>query len=450
MEKISYQKFLKLISLFSEFNDKTLLALYEKYGKELVNSYFEKASSTLSEDEFFAFAKKYSCYFEREINNNINDVTDASALKTIDYMFYSLGTDNTTLMSQNEEKYYGSILKEAKENLTICSCDNKNLYPILNELDIIKSVIYSENGITLLKEIKSLPYKLHDDNIFKGSLDKIKLFLKNENVISTFKGIENAKINENIDYELMLLKKYVIAKNNFFKRNIRLVFSIAKKYYNSSFSLSDLTQEGTLGLIEAINKYDYLLGNRFSTYATYWIRQKIYQMLKTNGNMIRKPDLVIKQNKLYNDFVSTYFNKYGKYPNVQEISIGTGLSISDINEIVLDLANCASLENPVKNDSEDGSLLKNLLPDTKEDTEKDVLDKELANLINLSFSKYLSEKEKTVLIKRFGLDGSEPKNLEEIGKEYGITRERIRQIEKKALIKMKRNDKKIGLKDYLD
>ena len=295
-----------------------------------------------------------------------------------------------------------------------------------------------------------MPYKLHDDNIFKGSLDKIKLFLKNENVISTFKGIENAKINENIDYELMLLKKYVIAKNNFFKRNIRLVFSIAKKYYNSSFSLSDLTQEGTLGLIDAINKYDYLLGNRFSTYATYWIRQKIYQMIKTNGNMIRKPDLVIKQNKLYNDFVSSYFNKYGKYPNVQEISIGTGLSISDINEIILNSVNYASLESSVKNDTEDGTLLKNLLPDTKENTEKDVLDKELANLINLSFSKYLSEKEKTVLIKRFGLDGSKPKNLEEIGKEYGITRERIRQIEKKALIKMKRNDKKIGLKDYLD
>ena len=448
MEKISYQKFLKLINSFSEFNDKTLLALYEKYGKELVNSYFEKASSTLLEDEFFAFAKKYSCYFEKSLDNDINEVTDASTLKTIDYMFYSLGTDNTTLMSQNEEKYYGSILKEGKENLTICICDNKNLYPSLNELDIIKSVIYSENGLTLLKEIKSLPYKLHDDNIFKGSLDKIKLFLKNEN--ATFEGIENAKINENIDYELILLKKYIIAKNNFFKRNIRLVFSIARKYYNSSFSLSDLMQEGTLGLIEAINKYDYSLGNRFSTYATYWIRQKIYQMLKVHGNMIRKPDLVIKQNKLYNDFVSSYFNKYGNYPDVQEISIGTGLSISDINEIVLDLANCASLESPVKNDSEDGSLLKNLLPDTKEDTEKDVLDKELVNLINLSFSKYLSEKEKMVLIKRFGLDGSDPKKLEEIGVECGVTRERIRQIEKKALKKMKHYDKKIGLKDYLD
>ncbi len=454
MEKISYEKFVKLLNEFTVFDEVTLKSLYKKYGKNLIDSYFDMICSNLNEQEFMIFSKKYSCFFDNIVLNELNDDFDPSSLKSLNYTFYFLGVKDTSLMSQNEEIYYGTILKEAKENLQVCQ-DSENLYPILCEMDIIKSLYFCGNArIDLLKDIKSLPYKLHDDNIFKGSLNNIKLYLKIKDNLSYdelqnhFKGIENAKVIGNIVYQLELLKKYVIAKNNFFKRNIKLLYFVAKKYYNYNLSCSDLIQEGTLGLIEAINKYDYTKGNRFSTYATYWIKQKILRALITTGDTIRKPYLAIKQKKQYNEFISEYFLKNNKYPSIDEISENTGISISEINDLITNYGSCLSLDCPILSDEEDSSL-KNVIPDGKESIETTIIDKELSIIIEKSFSECLSEREIDVIQGRFGLNGKNEMTLEHLAKEYGVSRQRIKQIEQKSLKKLKNNDNKFGLKDYL-
>ena len=474
MEKISYEKFVKLVNSFDEFNEKLLFALYEKYGKEIINTYFDKMSSDLQEDDFLIFAKKYSAYFDNIYDGSLKNESGVTDL--INHTFYSLGTDNTSIMNQNEEIYYGNILNEAKA-LSICE-NNDNLYPKVNIAKILKS-IYKPKALTsfnkippyiaitnaaincpanleLLKEIKSLPYKLGDDNILKGELQYIKTMLKLINkpsyeefckIFNEF-NFNNIDISDNISYELTLLKKYIIAKNNFFKRNIRLVYSISSHFNNvSKMQLNDIIQEGNFGLIKAINKFDISKGNRFSTYATYWIKQFILKSLNYNTDLIRKPYQINSKKSIYNKFITEYYIKYKCMPSVEIISKELGISKNDIYDFENNYASCTSLEIPINN--EDG-FLSEVVPDKDATVEEDIMNKELSLMVNSAMNKYLTDREKEVLMLRFGLNEDRKEyTLEEIGQKYGITRERIRQIEIKARKKLRFNDKNTGLKDFL-
>ena len=166
MEKISYEKFVKLVNSFDEFNEKILFALYEKYGKEIINAYFDKMSSDLQEDDFLIFAKKYSAYFDNIYDGSLKNESGVTDL--INHMFYSLGTDNTNIMNQNEEIYYGNILNEAKA-LSICE-NNDNLYPKVNIAKILKS-IYFFNKVSSYEILSliSILLKLNSLNILQNS-----------------------------------------------------------------------------------------------------------------------------------------------------------------------------------------------------------------------------------------------------------------------------------------
>ena len=455
MEKISYEKFVKLVNSFDEFNEKLLFALYEKYGKEIINTYFDKMSSNLKENDFLIFAKKYSVYFDNIYDGTLKNESNATDL--IDQMFYSLGTDNTRIMNQNEELYYGNILNEAK-TLSICE-NNDNLYPKVNIAKILKSVYFSndyENNLELLKQLKSLPYKLGDDNILKGELQYIKIMVKLVNkpsyeefckIFNEF-NFENIEISENISYELVLLKKYIIAKNNFFKKNIRLVYSISKHFSNvSKMQFSDIIQEGNFGLIKSINRFDISKGNRFSTYATYWIRQYILKSLNYNIDLIRKPCQINSKKSIYNKFIIEYYGKYRCMPSVEIITKELGINKNDIYDFENNYASCTSLETPINN--EDG-FLSEVIPDKDVTVEEDIVNKELSLLVYSAMNKYLTDREKKVLMLRFGLnEDSKEYTLEEIGQKFGVTRERIRQIEIKARNKLRFHDKNTGLKDFL-
>lgn len=457
MENISYEKFVKLVNSFEKFNEKVLFALYEKYGKDIINAYFDKMSTNLKENEFMKFAQKYSAYFDNIYDGTLKNESGVTDL--IDHMFYCLGSDNTTLMNPNEEIYYGNILTEAK-SLSICE-NNDNLYPEVNIAKILKSIYFSNNyesDLELLKEIKSLPYKLGDDNILKRELKYIKQMLKltskpnYEDFCDIFNELnfDEVEINSNISYELTLLKKYIIAKNNFFKRNIRLVYSISKHYNNiNKIQFNDIIQEGNLGLIKAINRFDISKGNRFSTYATYWIKQFILRSFNYNTDLIRKPYQINSKKNEYNKFVTEYYSIHRCMPSVEIISKELGISKNDIYDFESNYASCASLETPIGNDKDD-SFLEDVIQDKNAIVEEDVFNDELPLIINNTMNNCLTDREKAVLMLRFGLnEDKEEYTLEEIGQKFGLTRERIRQIEVKARNKMRNYDKKIGLKEFL-
>ena len=261
-------------------------------------------------------------------------------------------------------------------------------------------------------------------------------------------NFNNTDVSDNISYELTLLKKYIIAKNNFFKRNIRLVYSISRHFNNvSKMQFNDIIQEGNFCLIKAINRFDISKGNRFSTYATYWIKQFILKSFNYNTDLIRKPHQINSKKSIYNKFITEYYSKYRCMPSVEIISKELGISKNDIYDFENNYASCTSLETPINN--EDGSLSE-VVPDKDATVEEDIMNKELSLIVNSAMNKYLTDREKEVLMLRFELNEDRKEyTLEEIGKKYGITRERVRQIEIKARKKLKFNDKNTGLKDFL-
>lgn len=460
MEQLSYEKFKKLLENFPEFNENVLNGLYKKYGRKLTNSYFEKIISTLNENEFLEFSKKYSCYFDGLVTNNLSDDIDSTFLKGKNYMYYSLGVENMPLMSSNEEIYYGNILNEGKSNLHILEF-NDNLYPTLKIGSIIKSVYFAsdyDENLSLVKELKSFPYKLNDESIFKNEIKYLKALvsLKEKPSYEELKlmfsefDFDNEPLINDITSELALLKKYVIAKSQFFKRNIKLVDAFSKGYYTMLLSFNDVMQEGTFGLIKAINRYDVTKGYRFSTYASYWIKTCVMKALEYNNDTIRKTRNIISQKMAVKKYISEYLKKYGTYPNYQKVARDLHICASSVYDIMNNYGTCISFDSPLIEDSSESALV-NVLYDKDKFVDNIVFKKELSSLIEKAFANILSDKEAEIIKKRFGLtEDGEVLTLEEVASEYNVTRERIRQIEKKAIYKLKFRDRNIGLKDYLD
>lgn len=460
MEQLSYEKFNKLLDSFPQFNENILKGLYKKYGRKLINSYFEKMISTLNETEFLTFSKKYSSYFDGLIIDNLSDDIDPSFLKEKDYMYYSLGIENMPLMSQNEEVYYGNILNEGKNNLHILE-DSDNLYPTLKIGSIIKSIYFASDydaSLSLVKELKSLPYKLNDESIFKNEVRYLKALvsLKEKPSYEDLKlmfnklDFDNEPLISDITNELTLLKKYVIAKSQFFKRNIKLVDAFSKGYCTMLLSFNDIMQEGTFGLIKAINRYDVTKGYRFSTYASYWIKTYVMKALEYNNDTIRKTRNIISQKMTVKKYISEYLQKYGTYPNYRKVAKDLHISVSAIYDIMNNYGSCISLDSLTLEDSSE-STLANVLYDKDKFVDNIIFNKELSSLIEKAFANTLSDRETEIIKKRFGLtEDGEVLTLEDIATQYGLTRERVRQIEKKAINKLKFRDKNIGLKDYLD
>lgn len=456
MENISYEKFIKLLDSFDLFDEKLLFALYEKYGKDVINYYFDKMSKNMNEQEFMEFSKKYSAYFDNIYDGQLKN--DYEVTNLVNHMFYAFGSKDTTIMSSNEETYYGNILNESKVNLNICK-NGDGLYPDVDVAKILKSIYcsdYYDENLKLLKDLKSLPYKLSDENIFKKELKYFKQMLKfvdkpsYDEFVKTFDDlkIDGVEISNNISYELILLKKYIIAKNNFFKRNIRLVYFISRYYYKyNKMQFNDIMQDGSLGLIKAINMFDINKGNRFSTYAAYWIKQNILRSLNCTVDMIRKPYKVNVKKLEYNKFINEYYINHSCMPSEEEIIEKLGINKIDLHDFENNYGACSSLEVPI-GDSDDNFFV-DIIPDKNANIEDEIFNDELTKLINDSINSCLNDREREIIMLRYGLNNNKEHTLEEVGEMYGLTRERIRQIEIKARNKMKANGKRSGLKDFL-
>lgn len=320
-----------------------------------------------------------------------------------------------------------------------------NLYNKLEKLgiDVFESVTeeqLAEDEKTtseLEKELKILS-TLQD----KKLTDPVRMYLKEIGRINLLTREEEIDLAQRVEKGSMAAKKKLTVSN------LRLVVSIAKKYIGRGMSFLDLIQEGNKGLIRAVEKYDWKKGYKFSTYATWWIRQAITRAIADQARTIRVPVHMVETiNKLIRTS-RRLMQEMGREPSPEEIGKEMEITSEKVREIMKVSQKTTSLETPIGDDED--SYLGDFIPDENIIGPYDLASKKLLKDNLEEVLSALSEREAKVLRMRFGLNGKRPMTLEEVGKEFGVTRERIRQIEAKALRKLKHPSRRKKLQDFLE
>ena len=304
-----------------------------------------------------------------------------------------------------------------------------------------------------LKEIGKVPLLKGDEEIelarrMEEGIQAEKNVTRIVTELKTATGAKKAAMEQQLEKEKEIMRIGEDAKKKLAEANLRLVVSIAKRYVGRGMLFLDLIQEGNLGLIKAVEKFDYGKGFKFSTYATWWIRQAITRAIADQARTIRIPVHMVETiNKLIR-VSRQLLQELGREPTPEEIAEVMNMPVERVREILKISQEPVSLETPIG--EEEDSHLGDFIPDENVPVPADaaaftLLREQLEEVLNT-----LTDREKKVLTLRFGLEDGRARTLEEVGREFNVTRERIRQIEAKALRKLRHPSRSKKLKDYLD
>ena len=386
---------------------------------------FEKNSAEEAAKEEFCEEKKQSLIKElvdkgKSSKNKLTYTTIADVLESADFDKNQMDDMYELLMSKGIE---------------IVSESEPDDFDIILEDDLTEDPDAIIEGTAEIDLEASIPKGIAVD-------DPVRMYLKEIGkvpLLSADEEIELAKRMEVGDED---------AKKRLCEANLRLVVSIAKRYVGRGMLFLDLIQEGNLGLIKAVDKFDYTKGYKFSTYATWWIRQAITRSIADQARTIRIPVHMVETiNKLIR-VSRQLLQTYGREPTPEEIAQEMGLPVDKVREIQKIAQEPVSLETPIG--EEEDSHLGDFIPDEDvpapaEAAAFSMLKEQLLEVLDT-----LTEREQKVLKLRFGLEDGRARTLEEVGKEFEVTRERIRQIEAKALRKLRHPSRSKKLKDYLE
>ncbi|MEI6479001.1 MAG: sigma-70 family RNA polymerase sigma factor [bacterium] len=355
--------------------------------------------------------------------------------------------------SEETEKKAVLLIAKGKERGFITYDEILKSFPTVEDDVVFLDSLYERlttSGIDILEGGGFLDIKTNDEDFLKkyGSkrenYDSIQMYLKEIGQYPLIHAAEEkdlAKRIQNGDEE---------AKNLLAKANLRLVVSIAKKYVGRSpdLTLLDLIQEGNLGLFKAVDKFDWTKGYKFSTYATWWIRQSITRALADQSRTIRVPVHMVETIAKYKQVVRRLSQDLGRDPMPEEIAVEMGLDVDKIYQIEKIDQTTVSLDTPVGDDGDEKTTYGDFIADDKipspdQDSSQRILKDQVGQILN-----DLSEKERRILEMRHGLLDGIQHTLEEVGKTFAVTRERIRQIEAKALEKIRLHDNVARLKNY--
>ena len=289
--------------------------------------------------------------------------------------------------------------------------------------------------------------KVDDLNDVVGSFaaidDPVKMYLKDIGKVPLLSA------EEEIELAKRIVEGDEFAKNRLCQANLRLVVSIAKKWAASnSLSFLDLIQEGNMGLLKAVEKFDYKKGFRFSTYATWWIKQAITRAIADQSRTIRLPVHMVETINRYARVVRMLTQKLTRDPTIEEVAEEMGISVNKAIEIKRSALDPISLESPA-GEEEDSKMI-DFIEDESAKSPMEVASQNLLREQLLAVIDTLTPREQQVIRERYGLMDGKAKTLEEVGKEFSVTRERIRQIEAKALRKLKHPNRSKKLVDFID
>ena len=295
-------------------------------------------------------------------------------------------------------------------------------------------------GVTI-EEAPSLDEKLALDTLDSATDDSVKMYLKDIGQVPLLTSEEEKDLAERMS------KGDEEAKKRLSEANLRLVVSIAKRYVGRGMQFLDLIQEGNLGLMKAVDKFDHTKGFKFSTYATWWIRQSITRAIADQARTIRIPVHMVETINKTGRVVRQLLQTLGREPTPAEIAAEMGVPEEKVIEIQKIAQDPVSLETPIgeEEDSHLGDFIEdNSAASPAEKAESRMLREQLLQVLDT-----LTPRENEVLLMRYGLRDGRPKTLEEVGKEFNVTRERIRQIEAKALRKLRHPNRTKRLRDYI-
>ena len=344
--------------------------------------------------------------------------------------------DKEQLLKQEIEKLIsmGKANVSVTEEEIVAKLERLNVTP--EEMELVFSAL-NEAKITIKENAPADEL----DKIIEGNVDdSVKMYLKDIGKVALLTAdeeVELAKRMEEGDEE---------AKKILSEANLRLVVSIAKRYVGRGMQFLDLIQEGNLGLMKAVEKFDYTKGFKFSTYATWWIRQAITRAIADQARTIRIPVHMVETINKQVRATRQLLQKLGREPSPEEIAEYLGCPEEKVREIQKIAQDPVSLETPIG--EEEDSHLGDFIEDDRALSPSDVAEGNMLKEQLIQVLNTLTPREEKVLRLRYGLDDSHPRTLEEVGKEFNVTRERIRQIEAKALRKLRHPNRLKKLKDF--